>query len=677
MSQKGKIENKRDIRCYLFKKSLINKKISVAIFVVFVILAVNAFVFRNHYFNGYGFPWDFVGTYLAVPFYWIEAVKVGASVSWVPFQGMGYPLYMNLQSGYYYLPNWIFTFINSGYSINNAVYFQCLHVLFGAFGAFLCARASGLDWQKSLMVSVSYQVFGGFYSNAEHVDIIRGFSFLPWVFMIVFTQRWSFSSKSFVAIMCSIPLFFYLMVTGGYLGMLISACFVFSILVLVRALVEKKLLIGLSVFFMMLVGFLLSSYFIVPIVFFMKELVRSNSNIQYDYMKLIDVYSLIFNINYKVLPHDISMRSLSIGVVSVVVLFLGINTVYIKRYYLLLAGIILSLLMITGLMHHMLIKIIHPLGLSRMNMSDYKGILALFLILFSFHLFDNIKNTSQHFIRFALVFIFILSSIYFLKITEINAFLDLLFMVLLSIAAFIVVRYIKNINIKLCCLLIIIVLDWHRVHDQQYYYSTPDIKGYIENTFGLYSNNQMTLKQHLLSSVPRTSRNIESAQPMSYKGYYTGEYMMYDYGGSNQLTQYVNIHKNDLLESFAQKSWSVRAVNRDGSISYKDLKSLELLSYGVDNLKIKVNLSESGELVENEIYWKGWMSYIDVDNKLEEITTLDVNGFRGWLLPKGEYTLIERFDNVTMRLSSYLCLSGFILWVLALFCLIRKYKNEL
>ena len=80
MSQKGKIENKRDIRCYLFKKSLINKKISVAIFVVFVILAVNAFVFRNHYFNGYGFPWDFVGTYLAVPFYWIEAVKVGASL---------------------------------------------------------------------------------------------------------------------------------------------------------------------------------------------------------------------------------------------------------------------------------------------------------------------------------------------------------------------------------------------------------------------------------------------------------------------------------------------------------------------------------------------------------------------------------------------------------------------
>lgn len=668
-------DRNNSINYRLFKSYLINKNALISITVILVIIALNVFIFHRHYFNGYGFPWDFVGTYLAVPFYWVEVIKAGASPSWVPFQGMGYPLYMNLQSGYYYLPNWIFVFIDSGYSVNNAVYFQCLHVLLGAFGAFLCSKVSGLDWQKSLMVSVSFMVFGGFYSNAEHVDIIRGFSFLPWVFIIVFTKDWSFSSKNFIAIMCSIPFFFYLMVTGGYLGMLISVCFVFSMLVLIRTLVEKKLLICTSIFFMMFVGILLSSYFLVPAVLFMKELVRNNSNIQYDYMKLIDVYSLIFNINYKVLPHDISMRSFSIGIVSVVVLVLGVNVVSLKRYYLLLVGIVLSLLMMSGLLHHLLIKVVHPLGLSRMNMSDYKGMIALFLILFSFHLLDNIKNTSQHFVRLSLVVLFILSGIYTLKIAGKAEFLDLGYMLMISLFVFIFVKHTKN-NMQLCLLLVIIVLDWHRVHGNQYYYSTPKIKEYIENTFGKYNENQIALKHNLLPSNHRISRNAESVQPMSYKGYYSGQYMMYDYGGSNQLTRYVSIHNNKLFESFAQESWALKIVNKNGLLADKNLENLHLLKYGVDNLEIKVNLAESCLLVENEIYWKGWDSYINMDNQLQKITTLDINGFRGWSLPKGQYTLIEKFHNITTTLSFYLCVSGVVLWILSILFFLKKYKYE-
>src|SRR4051812_1551587 len=111
-----------------------------------VLLLQNLFIFWRHYFGGYGFPWDFIAGYHAVPYYWIEAARHGMSSAWIPFQGMGYPLYMNLQSSLFYPPLWLVAWANQGYSLAIAVELQAMHVGFGALGAAICARLMGLRW---------------------------------------------------------------------------------------------------------------------------------------------------------------------------------------------------------------------------------------------------------------------------------------------------------------------------------------------------------------------------------------------------------------------------------------------------------------------------------------------------------------------------------------------------
>jgi|GEM_PF-688989 len=51
--------------------------------IALLLLIQNLLIFRNHYFQGFAFPWDFLGPYHAVPYYWIEAVKAGVGVDWM------------------------------------------------------------------------------------------------------------------------------------------------------------------------------------------------------------------------------------------------------------------------------------------------------------------------------------------------------------------------------------------------------------------------------------------------------------------------------------------------------------------------------------------------------------------------------------------------------------------
>ncbi len=139
-------------------------------------------VFWRHYFAGYGFPWDFVGSYYAAAAYWTEAVRHGGVPMWMPFQSMGYPFLLNLQTGLHYPPMWIFPLLGIPYTLPAAVVLQCLHVFAGALGMYVFARALLRSRREAFLAAFVFQLFGGFYSNAEHVDIVRSFAMLPWLF---------------------------------------------------------------------------------------------------------------------------------------------------------------------------------------------------------------------------------------------------------------------------------------------------------------------------------------------------------------------------------------------------------------------------------------------------------------------------------------------------------------
>ena len=60
---------------------------------------------------------------------------------WMPFQSMGYPFLLNLQTGVFYPPMWVFPLLRIPYTLPAAVVLQCLHVFAGALGMYVLARA--------------------------------------------------------------------------------------------------------------------------------------------------------------------------------------------------------------------------------------------------------------------------------------------------------------------------------------------------------------------------------------------------------------------------------------------------------------------------------------------------------------------------------------------------------
>jgi len=146
-----------------------------------LLAALNLYVFRDHWRGVTSFTFDFPATYYAATSYWIASLQTGEWPHWIPYQSLGYPAALNLQLGLFYPPFWVFVLLRLPYTLHAANIVQALHVLFGSIGFFCFARRS-FRLSVALAGAVCFALFGGFYSNAEHADIVRGFSWVPWLF---------------------------------------------------------------------------------------------------------------------------------------------------------------------------------------------------------------------------------------------------------------------------------------------------------------------------------------------------------------------------------------------------------------------------------------------------------------------------------------------------------------
>ena len=106
----------------LFTKSVKNSS-----FILISLLALsvqNIIIYFNHYFNRIGFPWDFDKSYYVSPAFWTTAVNLGIFPQWVPFQAMGYPLFLKANAAFHYPFYWIFPLFSIPYTLQDAVFFQ-------------------------------------------------------------------------------------------------------------------------------------------------------------------------------------------------------------------------------------------------------------------------------------------------------------------------------------------------------------------------------------------------------------------------------------------------------------------------------------------------------------------------------------------------------------------------
>jgi hypothetical protein len=183
-----------------------------------LLTALTLFTFRRLLFDHWTFPWDFVGAYTTTPAFVAASVGGGHLLSWSPYVASGFPIAVDPQSGIYFPGWWLLGVLHVSATLRVLTAVQVVHVLFGSVGALMLARARRLPWSWATLAAVAYLFFGGFYGEAEHADIVRGFAYLPWLLWTLTPPangaRW--------ARLAALPAVVWLIATGAYPAQVVS-----------------------------------------------------------------------------------------------------------------------------------------------------------------------------------------------------------------------------------------------------------------------------------------------------------------------------------------------------------------------------------------------------------------------------------------------------------------------
>lgn len=193
---------------------------SVAL-VIILLGFINYAMFREHYSGNAIFPWDFVGGYHFQSFTWYETGDWWNPPHWFPWGDVGFPSAIAIQSGGWYIPLGILDALDIPYTFTTAAKFQVLHVFAGAMGFFFLSRSLETKVAYALLAAVGYHFTAAFYSNQQHVDIVRAYAIFPWLLWCITPSM--LKKSAWMHLLSSVILFQFL--TSAYPGNIISAAY--------------------------------------------------------------------------------------------------------------------------------------------------------------------------------------------------------------------------------------------------------------------------------------------------------------------------------------------------------------------------------------------------------------------------------------------------------------------
>lgn len=166
-------------------------------------------------------PWDFLGAYNTEAYYWWSKTLEGGTPAWVPSVWGGYPSVANLQNGSWYLLVGAFA-AAVPFTLHTAAILHVLHVTLGAVGIYLLTRFHGVHQFAAIFAATAWFFVQGFYANAQHVDIVRGYALIPFV-VLCMSPRWPWHRVWSVPVAA---LVFWQFLVGVYPGMVAAAAYV-------------------------------------------------------------------------------------------------------------------------------------------------------------------------------------------------------------------------------------------------------------------------------------------------------------------------------------------------------------------------------------------------------------------------------------------------------------------
>lgn len=647
--------------------------------VLLAVAAENVAVFWSHYFRGFGFPWDFTETYYAVVAWWTSAVRNGTLPHWVPFHVMGYPLALNLQSGLFYPVFWVLPATGVGYSFRVAVALQCLHVGAGALGAYALLRRLGRSRRDALVGAFGFQLFGGFYSNAQHPDIVRGYALVPWLLWSLTPSARPGSRR--VRAVFLLPLFVFLLASGGYTGILLAsapmAAAWVSLHVAARGWSERRssLRFALCAAGLGLLGLGVSAMALGPAWLHRGELARYHDYASFDRsgLELSHLPGLVLPNRW--LPGNVSLNCAFLPLpILLAALWAPVRR---RSGWPGLGLLVISTLMVAGPsspLFRLLRMAFPPLGYSRLPAVDYRAFMALGLVILGAAGFARLRAAKIQWRHGMAAGLLAAAAVVVARRSGDCWAAVLLALSFVAVSALFWLRARRPAAALLGtgALLLLVLADSGRVllsmeHPRlrgQDLWRLPDIegahrRGYPE-VFDGRPAGVLPAELHALRPGARPARR--DSEPGRYRaaGYLTGALFTDEHAG-NALQALRRVEGDPSSAAFMRGPWA--AILLPAGTSTDALfgatrgahGSVRQISWGNDRNDYQVSLEEPALLVENELYFPGWtatLSSLDAPVVAERVR----DAFRGWRLPAGEYRMTTRFRLPCMR--ELLCVSA-------------------
>ncbi|MBN1415521.1 MAG: hypothetical protein JW973_10505 [Bacteroidales bacterium] len=154
--------------------------------------------------------WDNIDSYLPMRFFVSECMRNGIFPLWLPYQGLGCPIFGDLISTNYPLPVMLGRLVLYDNVVLHMVFIG--YILLAGFGMYRLATELKIKHEIALILAIAYTLSGFFTGNAQHLQFIISGAWIPYIiryYIQLCNERKSSVWLKFVLVT-------YLQASGGY-----------------------------------------------------------------------------------------------------------------------------------------------------------------------------------------------------------------------------------------------------------------------------------------------------------------------------------------------------------------------------------------------------------------------------------------------------------------------------
>lgn len=609
---------------------------------------------------------------------------------WIPYGSMGYPAHLALQDSAYYPPLILFKILGGHYTYHAAVIFQGLHVLLGAIGVYCLLRAQSLSWESALLGAIAFHLSAGFFSNSQHVDIVRAYAWMPWVFLFL-TKKYLVSANRLHLVAAVFVFFCFLIVS--YPGVLIAFGYCGGAYFAAQILLSDQAESMRRPYFMRLViigglALLLSAPKLLPFLILRDELIfQPDGGVFYP----AHLLTLVFPFDQKFLPGDITMRSLYVApAILAFLFFLNISRWRCLTSAWLLVLIIALVLLFDSALGGALRSHFPGLNISRFPLSDFRIFLHLSIITLACIAIDDLANGVTNLPRldvgagFSLLWIAGMGAVALMigySFTDlipggISFLIGIACALLLGLSSLYKRRH--PMNTAYIILYVSVLASWLFWHENEQVWAQVGRSQLAPFTYGISEDALFSAWKTEQKSWPvRPARiNVEFQPFINRKGLvglYTQQFATRSYDAGERLWRTQRVLDQDgstpsgqlLMQLLISTStWLILNTSdmSDGQLLLKCLVAtrcepmqgveVSMRSFQENGSIYWVSAKTPFVLVENEMYFPGWRgsaSAAAFDSEIEAFPLENI--LRAWRLPAGDYEFVTRFQAPGWNLS--------------------------